>query len=737
LYTGASVTVNSADITVRQKKVLKSDLQGLTRPKPNSRLLGIPLKLSIYNMFGNRKPNSFFGRLRDKYGEAPVLLSSVDIEKNVKVLQSHLENKGFFKAAITGDTIVKGLKGSASYKVEAGSQYLISRVLFDSVNNQLSADIKSTTAKSFLKEGAPFDLDLVKGERIRIDADLKEKGYYYFSPDYLIARVDSTNGNNTVDMAVTVKPEIESEAKQAYRINNIYIYSGYNLNTANLDTNKANSRFYDGYYVIDRRNRFKPRMFSKVIQFEPGDLYNRTDHNQTLNRLINLDEFKFVKNRFEPLKDTAKLDVYYYLTPFPKKSLRAEIDVFSTQGTANTTGNGSQVTFSWKNRNTFRGGEQLSLSAYIGSQLQFGGKQDSSKAANTFRTGAELNFAIPRFVVPFFSFNTASGYVPRTNIKLGYDILNRPKLYSVNSFRLALGYLWKESIEKQHEFYPISINYVQPLNVTKQYRDSIRKYPYLRRVVDSQFILGSTYQYTFNQLATGVQKINSFYFNGSVDISGNVAGLLMGADATAGKQKRLFNARFDQYVKLEGDFRYYRKFGLKSTWANRVILGYGNPYGNSSELPYIKQFFAGGPNSIRAFRSRTVGPGLFRDTAARNFYPDQTGDLKFEFNTEFRPHISGPLYGAVFLDAGNVWLKNESADRPGAEFTKDFLKQLAVGAGVGVRIDITLFVIRLDVAVPLRKPWDIPPSQFKNIDFKDKGYRQQNIVFNLAIGYPF
>jgi outer membrane protein assembly factor BamA len=385
----------------------------------------------------------------------------------------------------------------------------------------------------------------------------------------------------------------------------------------------------------------------------------------------------------------------------------------------------------------------MTISAYIGSEVYINGNTTkdtsrSKKRYNTYRSGAELNFTIPRFVVPFFQVNTKGGFVPRTNIQLGYDLLTRRQLYTINSYRAGLGYLWRENPVKQHEFYPISINYTQPLDITKEMSDSIKNRPYLRHVVDSQFVIGSTYAYNYNQLAAGTQKINSFYFNGLVDLSGNIAGLLTGANLNKGKEQRILGARFNQYLKLEVDGRYYRKIGMQSTWANRVILGYGNPYGNSRELPYIKQFFSGGNNSVRAFRARTLGPGIFRDTSATGrFYPDQTGDIKLEFNTEFRPHIYGPIYGAVFVDAGNIWLKNEdtTGTRPGAKFTKDFLKQLAVGAGVGLRVDITLFVIRLDVAVPLRKPWDDPPSQLSYL--KEKDYRKENIVFNIAIGYPF
>ncbi|HEX2533928.1 MAG TPA: BamA/TamA family outer membrane protein, partial [Chitinophagaceae bacterium] len=423
------------------------------------------------------------------------------------------------------------------------------------------------------------------------------------------------------------------------------------------------------------------------------------------------------------------LNAFYYLTPLPKKSLRAEVSATTRSNNMN----GTQLTVNWRNRNTFRAGEHLGISAYAATEVQFGG---NFKGYNTYRTGAEANFAIPRFVIPFFDVRTEGGYVPRTTIQLGYDVLNRRKLYTLNSFRGGLGYVWKESLEKQHEFFPININYVQPLNVTGEFYDSLKQYPYLRRIVDSQFVLGTTYQYTLNQVVNGITRDNSVYFNGLIDLSGNLAGLVMGTGGKDGKQGRLFNARFDQYIKLEADGRYYRKFGLNSVWANRAIIGYGLPYGNSGQIPYIKQFFAGGSNSVRAFRSRSL-LGTFYDTSASTFLPDQTGDLKLEFNTEFRPHISGPLYGAIFLDAGNAWLKNEDTSRPGARFNKDFLKELAIGAGVGIRLDITLFVIRLDVAFPLRKPWEQNPWVMDQIRFNKKVWRRENVIYNLAIGYPF
>jgi outer membrane protein insertion porin family len=735
LYTGASINIKGASST-RQKKALIEDLEGLSRPKANTRFLGIPIKLSIYNMFRNKKPNSFWGKLRDKFGEPPVLLSQVDLVHNSKVMQNHLENKGYFHAIASGDTIVRRKRGSARYTIQARNQYTINSVHFPSDSSDLTIAINQSIRNTLLKVGEPFDLDVIRGERTRIDAALKEKGFYFFSPDYLLVKTDSTIGNSKVDLFVVVKPETPRTAMQIYHINDVFIYSGYSLNTAHIDTLKSYAVDYKGYKIIDRRQRFKPYIFEETMQFRPGDVYNRTEHNRTLARLINLNEFKFVKNRFEVAAlDSPMLDAYYYLTPLPGKSLRAE----ATTITRSNNLNGTEFNIRLLNRNIFRSAAQFSIEAYLGSDVQFSG---AYAGYNTYRTGAEANFVVPRFVVPFMNLRKTGPYAPRTTLRVGYDILNRKQLFTLNSYRFEYGYTWKKSISKSHELFPISISYVQPMHITQEFNDKFRyDFPGVERTIEPQFILGTRYEFLYNQLANSLQPINSFYFNGIVDLSGNIAGLVTGANAKNHDTVKIYNAPFAQYMKFETDFRYYRKIGLKSTWASRIDIGLGYPYGNSIEVPYIKQFFVGGNNSLRGFRSRSVGPGTYSPIANTTNYliiPDQTGDIKFEVNTEFRPHISGPLYGAIFLDAGNIWLRNSDfyTKKPGAQFTSKFLNQLAVDAGVGARLDITIFVIRLDVAFPLRKPWEVPPTVLNQISWTPE-WRQQNIVYNLAIGYPF
>ncbi len=738
LYTGAKVKLDAPKLKKGQRKNIKKELQALTRPKPNSSILGLRIKLFAYNIAGKpKKKGSPAAWLKRKFGEPPVLLSAVNLEKNVKILDNHMENQGYFHVDVTGDTVIKSRRATAIYTVKTGIQYTINKVIYPADTSDITKAMGVAAKKSLLKPGKPFNLEIIKAEHSRIDGYLKENGFYYFDPDFLITKADSTIGNHLVNLHVTLKTGTPDDGKKIYAIKDVFVFSQYSLNTPGSDTSKQNAKFYKGYYVIDRRDRYKPALFEQAMQFSPGDIYNRTDHNLSLNRLINLGLFKFVKNRFEDVStDSGRLNTYYYLTPLPKQTLRLELNG-STKSNNLT---GSQITLSWRNRNLFKGGELLTVNALGGFEVNY---SSQSRGYNTFRAGLEANLAYPRFLIPFLKINTRSGFVPKTNILLAYDALNKNKLYTLNSFRGSFGYSWKESPQKEHQFNPISINYVQPWNVTKEYTDSIFNNPTLKRTIDKQFILGSTYNYNYNELVGNIPA-NGIYFNGNLDLSGNVAGLITGADSKNGDSVKFFGAAFAQYVKAESDFRYYRKLGTNTVLANRLIVGLGYPYGNSLSIPFIKQFFIGGNNSIRAFRSRAIGPGSYfppppPKDQKRTFVAEQSGDIKLEFNTELRQKLFSVVQGALFVDAGNVWLYNEDKDKPGAKFSKDFIKEIALGTGVGLRIDLSILVLRFDVAFPLRKPYLPEGSRWvtSETDFGKKTWWSNNLVYNIGIGYPF
>lgn len=742
LYTGAAIKIKDSTLSKKEKNKVVDFTEHLPRPKPNGKFLGVPFKLILYNLAGDPKKKGFIRKFLRNLGEPPVLLSSVNLDYNVKVITNSLENVGYFRTSASGDTTVKNKKAHATYTLEPGLVYTINEVNFVTDSSAIGRAILQTKSKTFLHPKDPFNLDVIKGERLRIDAILKEEGYYYFSPDFLILNADTTKkGDHQVNMYVMVKENTADLSKKPYIIDDVFIYPNFRLNSAKIDTSSDSEYSYQGLNIVDPQKRFKPSLFPRILRFDSGDVYNRKDHNLTLSRLINLDVFKFVKNRFELSSDsrgdTGRLNTYYYLTPLRRKSLRVELSG-NTRSDNNTTG--SNITLSWLNRNLLRGAEHLTVHANVGTEIQYSSAIKGN--SNTYRAGGGFTFTTPRFVVPFFKFNTTSAYVPRSKIELDYDLLNRSKLYTLNSFKGELGYIWKPNQVIEHEFNLFSINYVVPLNVTQVYRNGIGNDPVLQHAIDTQFIVGTNYMITVDHLANN-PKGTGLYFNGLVDVSGNAAGLITSVNSTKGK-KTILGVPFDQYFKIQGDARYYYAFNKTARLANRVILGLGYPYGNSRQLPFIKQFFIGGNNSLRGFRSRSLGPGTYRDPNANGniFFPDESGDIKLELNTELRLKVNNILEGAFFVDAGNIWLYNKDTTtasgtpgvllRPGAQFTKDFMKELAVDAGIGLRIDLTILLLRLDVAAPLREPW-LPSGQrwvFSNFNLK-------NAVFNLAIGYPF
>lgn len=735
LFVGREVTIKDDLAEKKEKKVIKSDLEDAIRPKPNTKLLGMRVKLRIYNFAGEpKKPKGLRNWLRTKVGEPPVLSSSFDQEKNRLILVNILENRGFFQSKVSGylDT-GKNRKSVAKYEVYTGPQYLINQLQFGPDTTEIGYAIAPLIENSLLVPGAPFNLDLIKGERERLDKLLKEKGFYYFNPDYLLIKADTTIGNHKVNLYLGVKHGlVPPEALTAYNINNVFIYPNYRLSAAKQDTNKANSIYYKGYFVVDRRKRktFKPFVFSQAMQFQPGDIYSRTDHNTSLNRLVNLGTFKFVKNRFEPVEGTSlpMLDVYYYLTPYPKKSLQTEIGAL----TQNDSRAGSQLSISWRNRNTFRGAELLTVKLRGGFEAQYGGVV---RRPNTYQVGAEVNLSIPRFVVPFVNIKSSGTYIPRTIIKTGYDYSLRAKLYDIHSAKVSYGYAWKEDARKDHQLFPFNVTYVRTDTLET---DNVDLDLNFSNLVFNGVIIGPTYEYTFNS-QVGAPRTHNYYFNGLIDFSANILGLAQ--NASQDNIQTIFGAQYAQYMKYQTDFRYYYKVSESSTFANRLFLGFGYPYGNSTQLPNIKQFFSGGNSSLRGFRSRLVGPGTFNEkylTGQYNFI-ETLGDVKLEFNTELRTKVINFVNTAVFFDAGNIWTYYDDTRFPGGQFSSSFFKELAADAGVGLRLDFKIILLRLDLGIPVRKPW-LPEGErwvFDDINFGDPTWRRENMIFNIAIGFPF
>jgi len=735
LYTGADIIINpDSSGKIDDEKQVKADLKTKTRPRPNNKL-----KLAIYNFAGEpKKPKGLRNWIRKK-GEPPVLLSEVKLKYNNDVLTSYLLSEGYLQAAVTGDTVVKDKKGKAIYTAVTGDRYKINQITFPPDSGVLTKIINTNKDKSLLKVGDYYDLDVYKNERIRIDNDLKENGYFYFSPDYLIMQVDSTIGKNLVNITVKVKDIAPDAGLKPYTIKNVNIYPNYSLRRDTTLRSLKPLQYHD-FNIYDDRNTFKPRLFDRLVFFQKGEVYNRKDHNQSLNRMVNVGAFQDVRAEFLPVDSfkNNQLDLNIYLTPLKKNSL-----TFSVTGTSKSNNFvGSEVKVTQTTRNLFRGAEQLDVSVSGGFETQTRG---TSLGKNSLSLTAEGKLTFPRFIVPFYKPNSTTAFIPKTVASLSYQMLNRGSEYTLHAFKGEFGYNFKENVYKEHNFNPISISYISTGFPSTTTRDSLYNVnPLLRTTLENQFIIGSNYNFTYtNQMETN--RRNNTYFYGAIETGGNLWGTFVPKDDEG--RRSIFNVPLSQFVRLEADLRDYYKITRNLTWANRLNVGYGYAYGNSTSLPFVRQFFAGGSNDIRAFPARTLGPGTYK-VPDDVIFADQGGDIKLMLNSELRFKLVSILYGALFVDAGNVWLRKEDTGipgttnngRPGSEFKlKNALSELAVGTGAGLRVDATIFVIRLDVAFPVRKPYLAEGQRwvFDDIAFGNKDWRRQNLIFNIGIGYPF
>ncbi len=733
LYRGYDIKVEKHPETKTKSRALRNELRLAVKPRPNKFLLGQPWKVWWWYKIGEpKRERGLKAFLRNKLGEPPVLSSRINAVVTAENMTGLMENLGYFHTTAQGDTTNSGYFTKAHYKVQVQPRYFIRNVKWVNDSSALMNILQSAQERrSLVKAGNGYRLSDITAERERIDLYIKTRGYYYFNPDYLMVYADSTVGDRKVDMYFNIKNTTPDAAKHPYTINAITVFPNYNLALEKIDTTRDNLTEYDGVYIKDTVHKFKPDLFARTITYRPGSIYSSREQNVSLNRIISISAFKFVKNRFEPLADTSHghlMNAYYFITPATKKSIQAEISGFSKDNNYI----GAQLGVNMKNRNVFKGGELLTIRAFGGFEVSVA---DSLQRNNNFRLGGEANLKIPRYVIPFIRIKENNFYPPNTNMILGYELLRKQLFYTRNVFRAQYEFTWKKNLVKQYTWAPFAVSYLKATSVTDSFYKQAAISPSLLLNVFDEAILGSIFTFTYNSTRAGKNK---FYFNASLDVSGNLAGAITGAKSW--REKTVFGTPFAQYVKTDFDLHYTRSLSNKWSWANRFQLGIGMPYNNSIQLPFTKQYIIGGSNSIRGFTVRNVGPGAYKPTAEdQRFFQIIGGDYKLLFNTELRIPITGIIHGAVFTDIGNIWTKDTLLFGKLGQLKKDWFKEIAVASGIGLRFDATVILIRIDLGIPLRKPF-LPDGQrwvLNQVDFSSSAWRKENMILNIAIGYPF
>lgn len=736
LYTGYSITVNSKD-KIHNKNLYKKVAAKVIRPKTNKRIFLSRPKLWFYYVSGDTSKSKFRKWIQTKIGEPPVYMSAVAPSQTSKYIDAALFNEGIFKSSTSFLLKEKNKSAKINYISNVHNPFTFDTISYSKINDTIDKELLANKKRSLLVKGEPYSLDLIKKERERIDKLLKEKGFYYFRPDYLKFIADTNEVQMTVNLNLKLTDNIPENATRIYKIGLVTVDQTYSLKRDSLTAIKDTIHYKD--VVFKGENPVRPKVIMRSLFLKQDDIYSRQNHNMTLNKLMSLGTFKFIIIEFPEIDSIGigKLNANIDLTPTPQKSVRIEL-----QGTSKSNDYlGPALNLNYKNRNTFGGAELLNINLKGRFETQI---NSSYKGNYSYDVGPDIELYIPKFILPFNVRDPKGYYIPQTKIAIGYDYLKRVGFYNLNSLNFSYGYKWKENIKIDHELNPFFVNYSVIGNKSVEFDSLLQQNILLKKSFEEQFITGANYAFTYNEQVIPNKK-NQILFMLKSEVAGNSLSIInrvtKNVKSNDAKPSEFLGSVYSQYARLSLDFRNYYSTSPNDKIVFRIYSGIGLPYGNSATLPYSKQFFSGGPNSIRAFRLNSLGPGNYHQTTNQeNFFFDQGGEIKFEANTEYRFGIYKILKGAFFVDAGNIWLINKNPEIDVAPFKFNrLLKDAAVGTGFGLRLDATFFVVRFDFAFPLRKPWleDGQQWSYKTISFGDPSWRGDNLILNFAIGYPF
>ncbi len=724
LYTGAEITLES-DTIIKNKSSLKAELESVLSPEPNSSFLGMQPGLYFYYKAQREKPGFINKFLNKKIGEEPVYASDVEPVRTEDLIKNRLQNRGFFYSSIVSTTNKNEEKKEmqVAYAVEVPTPYLLEKYKLDSDSLQIYKEISTSLKNSPIEKGMRFDLSAMKLERERIDRELKARGYYNFNSGFLIFEADTNQyAQKKFDLFLRLKKDVPTQSIIPYKIKSVNVYPKYEVGT---DSSTAKTRYAEKNF-FQKELFFKPKHLDPYLLIEEGQLYDPETSRNTARRLGNIGAYKFVNINYREIDSLSTdslgvLETNIYLSPLNKRSLRAEVRAV-TKSNGFT---GPSLALGYTNRNLFKGGEVLNITGDFGYEFQVGG--GTQAGLNSIQIGLEGDLIFPRMLFPIkFDKNYFSYSIPKTKVSLGFDYLNRSQLFRLGSVSARFGYIWNANRYVTHEFNPVSVNYVNLGKTSEEFEKILEDNPFLQNSFNQEFIAGLTYSFTYNG-HIDENKRHQFFLNSTLDIAGNLVDAISGHSDE--DPQTFLDLKYAQYAKADIDFRYHLKTGRDSKIASRLFAGYGLPYGNSDVLPFTKQYFAGGPYSVRAFNTRSLGPGTYTPPGEDGAFFDQAGNIRLEANLEYRFPLFPYLYGAVFADAGNVWYTGENSTLEGGKFSKDFMNELGIGTGFGLRVDIQSFVIRVDLAAPLHDP-SLKEGERWEFDYA-------NPVLNFAIGYPF
>ena len=757
------------------------ELRSIIKQKPNKRVLGIPFYLNVYNLRDpqrvirkrqrsdslcqveneertakGRKLRTCDQITRGRNGEPPVILDTALTVRSSQQLELYLVKEGYFMAQVTDTVIYKKRKAEVHYRVGTGPAYVLCDVHWYVDDEIMYRNIQERWGATNLKLGERFDGDKLDKERDRITAHMRELGYLYFNRDLITYDADTAMGDHQVDLSLRIERPMSRSQKQikgsregtVHYLERVIIEQG----GRSVDPAVRDTLTMDGYELVHPGERplYKPQALLCGIFLHPDQRFNQLDADRTYRRLTNLRVFDRVEIRYDTTSTLRPNGVNCLIQLMPSKT-----QSFSAEGFGTNRGGfmGTSLSVGYRHKNLFRTMGSITAQVNFGWEAQqsvtgSSGEGDGASTQirseglfNTIEFGPEITFRFPNFLLPVKCGTFARSAAPRTTITILYNFQQRPD-YTRSLAKFSFGYEWNESHNKTWGLFPIELNVIRIPYYSPDFLEFLQKTndPILTDSYTDHLILGAKGMFTLNTQDV-LPKRHTHFLRTVLQTSGNVLAALydlsdqpLTTDSTGSNFYTVGNIRFAQFIKVDNDFRYYLRLHDKSSLAFRVAAGVGIAYGNLPVLPFETSFFGGGANGMRAWQARTLGPGSYN--APNSF--DRLGDMHIEASAEYRFQLIGYLEGALFVDVGNIWTIRENPAKPGSVFEmRDLLKELAVGPGVGARLNFDFFLVRFDLAAQMKDPGQPEGDRWffqRQSDLRSVG---SLLNLNLGIGYPF
>lgn len=715
--------------------VTEAEVKPIVRPKENKKFIGTHMPQYIYLAAIADKDTTKFDKFKMKsFGQAPILYDSLQVKRSKTSLKNYLFNHGYFKPEVFSATSIANQKSEVTYTLKPNQQYVYSKSEFmpnDTLKNY-NEIIRQFNLENYSTTGKAYNVK----DFLRLRSDMEEyaqnNGFYKFNKNAVTVEPDTIGLKNKAAIYYGIKKTAkDSLLTEKFYIRNVYVKIGQGLSDQYSEPEDYNERkFSHGEF-----SRVKPRILDRFILFKKGDLYSKKKLQNTIKKMYDLSIVSYANidlvevPRAKEQSDSLYLDAFISATAKKPIRLSVEPTLSEFQGPA------LSLDFSVEHRNIFKGAENL--------KFLFGGGFESAQRENEktklFGTqffNAETRVEFPRLLLldKIYPKTYESTTNQKSFIKASAQYENRIGLYNIINTNVSQTWDWQSNVNNRHVLSLIDVSSFTANNISPYYQSILDRYPSNAFNFQNRLIFASSYNYSYtNQLKRPNKSFHNF--KGSFETAGQLAHLLSGK---VNDTLKIGNNVVARYFRFVGDYKYNVPLKNEVLWVNRINVGMALPIGKVKSVPAIKQFYAGGANSMRAWRPRSLGPGAFRrEITDPNALVDQRGDTKLELNTELRFPITKlfgqRLEGAAFTDVGNVWSLYENNEREEAQLTSKFYEQLAVGSGAGLRLKIRNFLnVRTDAAFKIHDPYRVEGDRWvpTPIDLP-------NMNLSLGIGYPF